>query len=71
MITLQMLEVKVFKISERTQTITCHLPLTPNASLMWFGFSEEGQLSAYDTKVGHVGTLIMNDLIPLPCSLEK
>jgi len=46
-----MLEVKVFNISERTQPITCRLPLTPNACLAWFGFSEEGQLSAYDSKV--------------------
>ncbi|ONK68237.1 uncharacterized protein A4U43_C05F9120 [Asparagus officinalis] len=46
----QVLEVKVFNISERTQTITSRLPLTPNACLSWFGFSEEGQLSAYDSK---------------------
>ncbi|KAG1326667.1 WD repeat and HMG-box DNA-binding protein 1 [Cocos nucifera] len=46
----QMLEVKVFDISEGTQPVGCHLPLTPCSYLTWFGFSEEGQLSAYDSK---------------------
>nr|CAD1839418.1 unnamed protein product [Ananas comosus var. bracteatus] len=46
----QMLEVKVFNISKGTQSVNCRLPLTPCSSLTWFGFSEEGRLSSYDSK---------------------
>lgn len=46
----QMLEVIVFNIYEKTQPIKCRLPLTSNSCLSWFGFSEEGKLSAYDSK---------------------
>ncbi|KAG6472940.1 WD repeat and HMG-box DNA-binding protein 1-like [Zingiber officinale] len=46
----QMLEVRVLKISKRTEVIKCCLPLSPSSSLTWFGFSEEGQLSSYDSK---------------------
>uniref|UniRef100_A0A1D1ZIT4 WD repeat and HMG-box DNA-binding protein 1 n=1 Tax=Anthurium amnicola TaxID=1678845 RepID=A0A1D1ZIT4_9ARAE len=46
----QMLEVKVFNISNGTQPIRCSLPLTPGSTLSWFGFSEEGQLSSYDSQ---------------------
>ncbi|XP_072962033.1 protein ENHANCER OF LHP1 1 [Typha angustifolia] len=46
----QVLEVKVFNISEGTQSVECRLPLTPSSHLTWFGFSEEGQLSSYDSE---------------------
>ncbi|XP_020102596.1 WD repeat and HMG-box DNA-binding protein 1 [Ananas comosus] len=46
----QMLKVKVFNISKGTQSVNCRLPLTPCSSLTWFGFSEEGRLSSYDSK---------------------
>ncbi|CAA7407757.1 unnamed protein product [Spirodela intermedia] len=46
----QMLEVKVFNISSGTQPIRCPLPLSPGSTLSWFGFSEEGQLTAYDSQ---------------------
>ncbi|MQM19924.1 hypothetical protein Taro_052937, partial [Colocasia esculenta] len=46
----QMLEVRVFNLSKGTQSIRCPLPLTPGSVLSWFGFSEEGQLSAYDSQ---------------------
>lgn len=48
---LQMLEFTVFKISTGTQSLKGRLPLTPGSHLAWFGFSEEGQLSSYDSKV--------------------
>ena len=47
----QMLEFRVFDISSGTQPLTGRLPLTPGSHLIWFGFSEEGQLSSYDSKV--------------------
>ncbi|WOK95221.1 WD repeat and HMG-box DNA-binding protein 1 [Canna indica] len=46
----QMLQVRVLKISDGTELINCHLPLSPTSILTWFGFSEEGQLSSYDSK---------------------
>ncbi|KAK4567898.1 hypothetical protein RGQ29_003607 [Quercus rubra] len=46
----QMLEFTVFKISTGTQSLKGRLPLTPGSHLAWFGFSEEGQLSSYDSK---------------------
>lgn len=46
----QMLEFRVFDISNGTQPLTGRLPLTPGSHLTWFGFSEEGQLSSYDSK---------------------
>ncbi|KAF3957802.1 hypothetical protein CMV_017222 [Castanea mollissima] len=46
----QMLEFTVFNISTGTQSLKGHLPLTPGSHLAWFGFSEEGQLSSYDSK---------------------
>ncbi|KAK6921076.1 Minichromosome loss protein Mcl1, middle region [Dillenia turbinata] len=46
----QMLEYRVLNIRYGTQTLRGHLPLTPGSSLMWFGFSEEGRLSSYDSK---------------------
>ncbi|CAK7323182.1 unnamed protein product [Dovyalis caffra] len=46
----QMLEFRVFDISNGTQPLTGCLPLTPGSHLTWFGFSEEGQLSSYDSK---------------------
>ncbi|CAA6670674.1 unnamed protein product [Spirodela intermedia] len=32
------------------QPIRCPLPLSPGSTLSWFGFSEEGQLTAYDSQ---------------------
>ncbi|KAK6925172.1 Minichromosome loss protein Mcl1, middle region [Dillenia turbinata] len=46
----QMLEYRVLNVRCGTQTLRGHLPLTPGSSLMWFGFSEEGRLSSYDSK---------------------
>ncbi|WVZ63894.1 hypothetical protein U9M48_013488 [Paspalum notatum var. saurae] len=46
----QVLDVNVFNISEGTQSISGRLVLTPLSQLSWFGFSENGQLSSYDTK---------------------
>lgn len=46
-----MLEFRVFNISQGTQLLIGRLPLTPGSRLTWFGFSEEGQLSCYDSKV--------------------
>ncbi|EYU38153.1 hypothetical protein ABFS82_04G141100 [Erythranthe guttata] len=46
----QMLEFRVFNISHGTQSLRGRLPLTPGSSLTWFGFSEEGQLSSFDSK---------------------
>lgn len=46
-----MLEFRVFNVPHGTQPLRGRLPLTPGSSLSWFGFSEEGQLSSYDSKV--------------------
>ncbi|XP_054806896.1 protein ENHANCER OF LHP1 1 isoform X1 [Prosopis cineraria] len=46
----QVLEFRVFNIPDETQLLKGRLPLTPGSSLTWFGFSEEGQLSSYDSK---------------------
>ncbi|KAK9105292.1 hypothetical protein Scep_022136 [Stephania cephalantha] len=46
----QMLEFRVFNISDGSQPLQGRLPLTPGSSLSWFGFSEEGQLGSYDSK---------------------
>ncbi|GAB2209615.1 hypothetical protein Droror1_Dr00026833 [Drosera rotundifolia] len=46
----QMLEFRVFNISNGTEPYRGHLPITPGSMLKWFGFSEEGQLSSYDSK---------------------
>lgn len=48
---MQMLEFRVFNIANGTQPLRGRLPLTPGSHLTWFGFSEEGQLSSYDSKV--------------------
>ncbi|KAI4344011.1 hypothetical protein L6164_011288 [Bauhinia variegata] len=46
----QILEFRVFDIPTGTQPLLGRLPLTPGSSLTWFGLSEEGQLSSYDSK---------------------
>ncbi|KAK1565318.1 hypothetical protein Q3G72_024025 [Acer saccharum] len=46
----QMLEFRVFNIAKGTQPLKGRLPLSPGSHLTWFGFSEEGQLSSYDSK---------------------
>ncbi|KAF9593767.1 hypothetical protein IFM89_025392, partial [Coptis chinensis] len=45
-----MLEFRVLNISNGTQPLRGHLPLTPGSCLSWFGFTEEGQLSSYDSE---------------------
>ncbi|KAK1404536.1 WD repeat and HMG-box DNA-binding protein 1 [Heracleum sosnowskyi] len=46
----QMLEFRVFNICSGTLPKRGKLPITPGSSLTWFGFSEEGQLSSFDSK---------------------
>ncbi|CAK9147891.1 unnamed protein product [Ilex paraguariensis] len=46
----QMLEFRVFNIRNGMQSLRGRLPLTPGSCLTWFGFSEEGQLSSFDSK---------------------
>ncbi|KAL3617829.1 hypothetical protein CASFOL_038150 [Castilleja foliolosa] len=46
----QMLEFRVFNIPNGTQPLRGRVPLTPGSCLTWFGFSEEGQLSSFDSK---------------------
>ncbi|RCV33222.1 hypothetical protein SETIT_7G065800v2 [Setaria italica] len=46
----QVLDVRVFNISERAQSLSGRLLLTPSSQLSWFGFSDNGQLSSYDSK---------------------
>ncbi|CAL9064297.1 unnamed protein product [Musa banksii] len=46
----QMLDVLVLNISEGAKLFEGRLPLSPTSCLTWFGFSEEGQLSSYDSK---------------------
>lgn len=46
-----MLEFRVFNIFSGTLPKRGKLPITPGSSLTWFGFSEEGQLSSFDSKV--------------------
>jgi chromosome transmission fidelity protein 4 len=44
------LDVKVLKISECAQSLSSRLVLTPASKLSWFGFSENGELSSFDSK---------------------
>ncbi|XP_021757215.1 WD repeat and HMG-box DNA-binding protein 1-like [Chenopodium quinoa] len=46
----QMLEFRVFNISNGTQPLKGCLPLSPGSNLTWIGFSEEGHLASYDSK---------------------
>ncbi|KAL6552609.1 hypothetical protein OROHE_007973 [Orobanche hederae] len=46
----QMLEFRVFNIPHGTKPLRGRLSLTPGSCLTWFGFSEEGQLSSFDSK---------------------
>ncbi|TQD72163.1 hypothetical protein C1H46_042303 [Malus baccata] len=46
----QMLEFRVLNITKGSEPLRGRLPLTPGSHLTWFGFSEEGQLSSYDSK---------------------
>nr|TKW32146.1 hypothetical protein SEVIR_2G150800v2 [Setaria viridis] len=46
----QVLDVMVFNISERAQSLSGHLLLTQSSQLSWFGFSDNGQLSSYDSR---------------------
>lgn len=47
----QMLEFRVYNVANGTQPIRGGMPLTPGSYLTWFGFSEEGHLSSYDSMV--------------------
>ncbi|CAI0450117.1 unnamed protein product [Linum tenue] len=47
---LQVLEFQVFDIRNGTRPSRGRLPLSPGSHLIWFGFSEEGLLSSYDSK---------------------
>lgn len=46
----QVLEFRLLNVPHGTQLLRDRLPLTPGSSLSWFGFSEQGQLSSYDSK---------------------
>ncbi|PQM39047.1 WD repeat and HMG-box DNA-binding protein 1 [Prunus yedoensis var. nudiflora] len=46
----QMLEYRVLNITNGSQPLRGRLPLTPGSHLTWFGFSEGGKLSSYDSK---------------------
>ncbi|XP_052167833.1 protein ENHANCER OF LHP1 1 [Oryza glaberrima] len=46
----QVLDVKVLKISECAQSLSSRFVLTPASKLSWFGFSENGELSSFDSK---------------------
>ncbi|CAL1391088.1 unnamed protein product [Linum trigynum] len=46
----QVLEFQVFDIRNGTRPSRGRLPLSPGSHLIWFGFSEEGLLSSYDSK---------------------
>lgn len=48
---LQMLEFRILNVSSAAQLTRGRLPLTPGSCLSWFGFSEEGQLGSFDSKV--------------------
>lgn len=54
---MQVLKFRVFNIPHGTQPLQGSLPLTPGSTLSWFGFSEEGQLCSYDSKVLIVFTI--------------
>lgn len=54
---MQVLEFRLFNIPHGTQPLRGRLPLTPGSSLRWFGFSEEGRLCSYDSKVLNVFTV--------------
>jgi len=54
---MQVLEFSLFNIPQGTQPLRGRLPITPGSSLSWFGFSEEGQLCSYDSKVLTMFTL--------------
>lgn len=54
---MQVLEFRLFNVPHGTQLLRGRLPLTPGSSLSWFGFSEEGELCSYDSKVLIVFTL--------------
>lgn len=48
---IQMLEFRVLNVHSGTESFRGRLPLTPGSYLTWFGFSEEGQLGSFDSKV--------------------
>lgn len=56
---MQVLEFRLFNIPQGTQVLRGRLPITPGSSLCWFGFSEEGQLCSYDSKVLIVFPLVL------------
>lgn len=48
---MQMLEFRVLNVRSATESLRGRLPLAPGSYLKWFGFSEEGQLGSFDSKV--------------------
>jgi chromosome transmission fidelity protein 4 len=60
------LDVRVFNISEKAQSLSGRLLLTPSSQLSWFGFSDNGQLSSYDSKVWPSIMLVLNIGLVIP-----
>lgn len=58
---MQMLEFRVLNIRTATQRFRGRLPLTPGSHLTWFGFSEEGYVSSFDSKVNLILKLVVLD----------
>lgn len=50
----------MLNIRTATQQFRGRLPLTPGSCLTWFGFSEEGHLSAFDSKVNLTLKLVLD-----------
>ncbi|KAK4383334.1 hypothetical protein Sango_2786500 [Sesamum angolense] len=77
----QMLEFRVFNIAHGTQPLRGRLPLTPGSCLTWLGFSEEGHLSSFDSKVqrsieeraasGHDTASLDDEAFNLETSLDR
>lgn len=67
---MQMLEFMAFNIPRGTQLLQGRLPLSPGSSLSWFGFSEEGQLCSYDSKVLIVFAVTVSIWYLFPCAYE-
>ncbi|KAH6822323.1 transducin family protein / WD-40 repeat family protein [Perilla frutescens var. hirtella] len=66
----QILEFRVFNIAHGSQPLRGRLPLTPGSCLTWFGFSEEGQLSSFDSKSTPKPVLTLLDLSLPPAASD-
>lgn len=51
------LEFAVFDVNYKTQISNGQLPLSAGTELRWIGFSEQGQLSTWDSEVGLISRL--------------